>query len=496
MAITKAKPSLVSKQNEVLREQLDRLAEIGGKLTTEDDIVFEGTKFIIPIALKLPEAVRILSKRAEDEESMIKFSRVYTYRPFDGAHATMLAIRQCFGFTQGKTIRTFFGDRPPQLIDVQTGVDTRSSVPWGAMIIPGLQDAVLHLMVQHNEELGQVFAVSVECRRKDRFSIEGLFIVIQDILDTNSIYRGKAIDGAETPGFLDVSAVDFEDVIYTKEVMQQLETLVWSPIKHAEQLAALRMGGKRTTLLEGTFGTGKTLAAYLTAKVAIENGYTFIMCRPGKDDPFQVLMTARMYQPAVVFIEDVDTFTGPGADRDAVTRVLDVTDGMATKGLRLNLVMTTNHAELIHKGMIRPGRLDGIIHIGYMDREGVERLAKRVIGSKLDPDTNFDEVFKAMEGYTPAFVKEAFDRAVRYSIARNDGRLGPLSTEDLVGGANGLRDHHMLMEGASEIRMLPGLDGKFAELIRVATDEALEHRVDGAEIYDSDGEYFGRLNTQ
>jgi transitional endoplasmic reticulum ATPase len=38
--------------------------------------------------------------------------------------------------------------------------------------------------------------------------------------------------------------------------------------------------------------------------------------------------------------------------------------------------MTTNHKDEIHKGMLRPGRLDAIIEIGAMDRPGVEKLAR------------------------------------------------------------------------------------------------------------------------
>lgn len=47
----------------------------------------------------------------------------------------------------------------------------------------------------------------------------------------------------------------------------------------------------------------------------------------------------------------------------------------------------------------------------------------------------------------PAFVKEAIDRAKRYNMARNGGKLTQLNTDDFVNAAVGLRPQLELMEG-------------------------------------------------
>jgi len=465
--------------------QMQLLAEIGGKLLGEEDITFSGTKFVLPAKLDLEQSIDFLAQRMEDEETVNRFQKEFKYRPLDGARATMNAIKETFGFTLGKTIYSFFGSTPPTFIDCRFGPgrDDTEQVPWGAMQIPGFKNTVVYLGNTHHAELGSIFHIRVEAPRKYRWHIEGLFRLIEKHLADNSIYKGKAIDGAEEPNFLDPSSVNPADVVYTQEVVAQLEANVWSPIKHAEMLIKLGQPGKRTVLFEGPYGTGKSLAALLTAQVAIANGWTFLLCRPGKDDLNVTMQTARMYQPAVVFFEDLDTVAQPGSGDD-VSKILDMFDGITTKGLQMLLVLTTNHAERIHKGMVRPGRLDAVIHVGEMDREGVETLTNRVIGASLAPGIDFDKVAEAMEGYMPAFVKEALDRAIRYSVSRNNGHVGLIDTDALVLAAHGLRDQLRLMSEASDVEREPTLDRVFMRTIEKVTAEVVHN----AAVVDYDGD--------
>ena len=71
--------------------------------------------------------------------------------------------------------------------------------------------------------------------------------------------------------------------------------------------------------------------------------------------------------------------------------------------------------------------------------------ARIVIGDHLANDVDFDAVFEATIGYMPAFVREAIERALRYTMART-GKVGPITTIDLVHACGSLRgqfDLHM-----------------------------------------------------
>jgi len=477
----------VTKTDAERREQaLDKLAEIGGKLKGEDDVIFQGNKFILPAHTTLDESINFLSQRRDDEENDVSWNREFPYRPFDGARATKLAIEEFAGFALGQTLYSFFGRQLPTFITVATGPgpNDREDVPWGAMKIPGLRGVTLHLGEGRDAELGSVFRINAEGPRKWRHHVSGLFDLIEKNLRTNSIYRGKAIDGGEQ--FIDVSVVDPSDVVYTESVQRRLEGDVWSFIRHENLLEKLGHGGKFAVLFDGPYGTGKSLAALLTAQIAVEHGWTFLMCRPGKDNLVQTLELARMYQPAVVFGEDIDTMAGPGSGNQ-IERHLDMLDGIKTKGLKLVAVFTTNHAEDIHQGMLRPGRIGAVIRIGAMDRDGVEKLGKRVIGEALMEDTDWDAVWTHVDGYMPAFVREVFDRSVRYAITLNNGVLGQIGTEAICLAADSLRDQHELMSGAKEEVRSTDLA---SALERVVVDA-----VSGVQVVDYDGEYQYELSV-
>ena len=458
-------------------EALLQLAILGGKLLGEDDITFSGTKFVLPEHLDLREAIHFLKEREDDEELHHEFSRTFNYRPHDGARATANAIREAFGFTLGKTLWSWFGTERPQLIDISTGPNgEREQVPWGAMKLPGMEGITLHLQAKNHRELGAVFHIVVQGPRKWRHHIEGLFRLIDEHLRKDSIYRGKAMDGDGE--FIDTNVVDPTRLVYTDSVQRRLEGDLWSFIRYEHQLAEFGQDGRYAVLLEGPYGSGKTETAGITAQIACSQGWTFLMARPGKDSLEQALQMAMLYPPAVVFAEDVDVRANPGSFD--INQSLDMMDGFHVKGKKLIAVFTTNKADQIHQGMLRPGRIGAVIHLGAMDRDGIERLARRVIGDGLDEDTNFDQVAEAMEGYMPAFVKEAFNRSVRYSIAANGGELGKIGTIELTDAADGLRDQLALMEAARS--------GEEPDSLETAITHVVQEALAGAEVQDTDGD--------
>lgn len=449
---------------------LDTLAELGGRLSGDEDVVFSGTKMVLPETMTLRDALQFISFKLDDEEREYSYSRTFLYRPWDGAYATMNAFRKAFGTFGQKSVMTMFGANPPEMRTIDVGPNESEQVPWGLVTVPSMPGCDIYLSATRDKELGLLFQVNVEGKRKWRHHVQGLFKLIEAELETASLYRGKAIDGQENPKFLDLSGVTPEKVIYSDEATRQLEANLWSLLRYTDTMRGLGVGLKRAVLLEGPYGTGKTLAAYLTAQLAVENDWTFIYCRPGRDDLFEVMGTAKLYQPSVVFFEDVDVVGGAG-DADHISQLLDVFDGVSSKGTEIIAVLTTNHAEKIHKGMVRPGRLDSIVHIGTLDLSGITRLVRASIpDSMLDSNIDWANVGASMDGYTPAFVREAADRAMRYVLARNNGVIGPVTHDDLIGAANGLRDQYRLMENAAEEFARPSLEAAFGNMV----DETLK----------------------
>lgn len=480
-------------RNEEDARLLSMLAELGGSRATAENIRHEGKTLVIPDGWTNERALEYLQDYVKLQEEPTTFEKTFRYRPWDGARAMQSALTKIFGSAGiARGIWTFFGKRPPELIDIHVDFDRTEQVPWGALEAP-LFGGVIYTDSKDNKEYGPLFHISVETQRKFKSEVEGLFRAIEDELRANSIYRGKAINGATDPEFLDLRGVDPSKVVYSDEVTTQLEANVWSLIQHTQRMRELEIPLKRAVLFEGDYGTGKTLGAFLTAQKCVENGWSFHFCRPGKDNLNRVLATARLYQPSVVFAEDLDDVASEKDDRSKVARLLDAFDGITAKGTEILCILTTNHPDRIVKGMVRPGRLDSVIHFGGLDTNGVSRMIEAVIpAERRDDSLEYERIGDAMgvgttRAFTPAFVREAIDRTMRYAMSRGGGDFDRLVTDDFVGAADGLRAHLELMQGAGE--------GTAPDRLSTALRETVAEAVVGLKIERPDGETFAVLEN-
>lgn len=439
---------------------LASLDELGGLSVAESDLIFEGDKMILPATFdgRIEDAISYLEDWKEGQTAKYNFSRTFPFRPWDGAHAFQAALMKHFGNTGiGKVTQTFFGSYPPEYRTISTGVNTQTQVPWGEVNFAPLE-ATFQIGGTRDREKGTVFALSVTAPKKYRKHIDAFFTLVEEELKTNSIYKGKAITGGEEPIFQDVFRTDPKKVIFSQLVQEQLRANVWSLLEHSERMRSLGIPLKRAVLVEGPYGTGKTLAGALTGQIAVNNGWTYILCRTGVDKLEDVLQTAQIYAPAVVWFEDIDTLATDGTALE-ISKVLDMLDGVSSKGVEVLAGFTTNFIEKIQKGVLRPGRIDAIIHVAELDAQGFQDLIKALVPADvLAEDIEFSTVAEAFVGFLPAFAAEAISRAMRYTIARTGGDDMTITTSDLVQAAEGLRPQLEIMNEAAEGSRVATLD--------------------------------------
>ena len=429
------------------------LASLMGSAMNDDSVTCAGTRFVLPAQFAgeggLGRAQDFLRDYEKQQGEEFEFSRTFPYRPYDGAAAFDRAVRLMFGSAGlGRVTYGMFGQKYlPELVSVAVGPHGETlQVPWGRVQIPGW--GYFDLEADRTED-GIVFDLHVTAPRRYRAEAEAFFDLVRHELDERSIYRGKAINADDhRPSFLDLDHLP--PAVYTQDVMGALERNVWAVLRYDEELREQGVSLKRAVLLGGPYGVGKSLAGALTAREAVAAGWTYILVRSGKDNAKEALNTARIYAPAVVFIEDLDLETA-GQDRKAVAALLDQMDSVSTKGLEVLSIFTTNFPDKIDRGVLRPGRIDAYIEIGALDAEAFERLVRGVApGGALDANIDWAQVAGAMEGYFPSFVVEAVSRAARDSAVRNNGKVISISTGDLVNAANDLRPQFNLMNTAPE----------------------------------------------
>lgn len=468
-----------TKQRTAFQEKLEEL----GRLNTNTFSVDQGivhheepkNKISLPVGMDSAKGSKILAEDAAAQAQMEVFNKTFRFRPEDGAIALQKVLSKFFGTTgRGKAIQTMFGSIPPQQIEVEVGPNQTVTVAWGHIDFSHL-DGTLYLGGTMDAEYGALFHLQLECPKRHAAKVQGLWMLIEEELRTNSIYRGKSLyrvkdrdNGVgDSLKFIDLN--ENPTIVYTKEVTNALQNTVWGVIEHATLFAQDGRRVNKRVLMHGPYGTGKSEAGVKTAGIANRNGWAFFSFNSGKetlDDLETLLKTARLYQPAVVFIEDVDVYAS-NEKAEYQTRLSNLFDGVGSKGDKVMLVMTSNRAASFSKAMLRAGRVDRMIEVGPLDREATEEMIRKVVGvDRIEETTDFNAVHEALEGFEPAFVRQTFDQAAEAAIIRTGKLEYKLGTEDFVGAANLLRPQHDLHSNKNDERKITTFDSAFRKVLR------------------------------
>ena len=409
------------------------------------DVVRTGKQVIYPESMRPAVAIDIIQKQADFENQVIAITENFEgYFVWDAARAFYRAMFEVFGFAGAQKIpATFFSDeKPPRQITIRTGPKRKDSesVPFGNFGLPLISGTVKMGIGQGSE-----LHVSIECKRGYESKVQELFAQTRNLLETDSIYRGKAVSIAYSSGdkMPDITFMDdlkADALILPDHIEAAIRANIWTVISQSEKCRKVGVPLKRSVLLHGKYGTGKTLTAKLTADVAVQNKWTFVYLQDGAYLTVAYRF-AMAYAPAVIFVEDCDRSIS--GTRDAsIDAILNTVDGIETKGAEIMLIMTTNHAEAISKAMRRPGRIDAYIEVTPPDEDAVKRLITYYAREQLNGDVT--PAAKVLAGQIPAVVREAVERAKLYQIAA--GRE-TLTCDDVVNSALNMKSQLEFLDG-------------------------------------------------
>ncbi len=427
------------------------------------ELMHSGNKIVLPIINGQPmdcdTGIKWLERIRDQEEREMGIHHELSCSPMDGAVALQKAIKAIYGWSENVPTPGFFGSNPPVLVGVPTGPNDKVQVPMGRIQIPGIEG---FLQTGIKTEPESAFIISGKVKKKHTYLVQKIVEKTEWFLRNESIYKGKAIklafnyldeDGdqcrdydplVDAPQFMDVSQVKQDDLIFGKPVLDALSVGLFTPIKHSEACRSNGIPLKRGILLHGPYGTGKTMTAYTTAKMAQDNGWTFIYLDDVRDLKAGLQFAAH-YAPAVIFAEDIDRAVN--GDRSVeMDEILNTLDGIDTKGQEVITVLTTNHVENINPAMLRPGRLDTLVEVSPPDAEAAQRLVRLYARDLLAEDVSLERVGAALAGRIPAVIREVTERAKIAAISRiGSGDIaGHVLEADLISSANAM-DVHVAM---------------------------------------------------
>lgn len=406
------------------------------------DVVRHGEKILIPENMPIASAIQVLTSTMVDEETMVSITEEIDCFPWEGAIAFRQAVEEQFGYSRTIATPGFFGSTPPSEIAVETGIDQITMAPWGRFVF-GLaaDDGDQYLQTGVTTKGDRViFGLGGVVKKKFRSIVASLAKRTREIVTQSSIYRGQAIriqftDGngdalkIPKPSFIDVSKADLENIVYTRDLEQLMDVNVLTPLRNTQACRDAKIPLKRGVLLAGPYGTGKSIFALAVANIAVANGWTYIYIKNASELPHAIRF-AKLYQPAVIFAEDVDRDV-TGERTEAMDQILNTLDGVDSKSSELMVVLTTNHLELVNRAMLRPGRLDVILHVTPPDAEAAMRLMRAYGRGIIEEETDLGPAGLELEGQTPAVIREAVERSKLMSISRTGDAAAKVNGEDL-----------------------------------------------------------------
>ncbi|KAF2553609.1 hypothetical protein F2Q68_00037497 [Brassica cretica] len=135
-----------------------------------------------------------------------------------------------------------------------------------------------------------------------------------------------------------------------------------------------------------------------------------------------VFSLAYKLQPAIIFIDEVDSFLGQrrSTDHEAManmkTEFMALWDGFSTDpNARVMVLAATNRPSELDEAILR--RLPQAFEIGMPDRkERAEILKVTLKGERVEPDIDFDHVVRLCQGYTGSDIFELCKKAAYFPI--------------------------------------------------------------------------------
>lgn len=238
--------------------------------------------------------------------------------------------------------------------------------------------------------------------------------------------NAKMAPSSKKATFDDVAGADEE-----KEELKEIVDFLRDNKKYTEIGARIPKG----VLLLGPPGTGKTLFARAVAGEAKVpffsiSGSDFVemFVGVGASRVRDLFEQAKKNAPAIIFIDEIDAVgrqrgAGLGGGHDereqTLNQLLVEMDGFEDNDSVI-VMAATNRRDILDPALLRPGRFDRQILVGYPDVKGREAILKVHTRNKpLAPDVDLETIAKSTVGFTGADLENLVNEASLLAARKN-----------------------------------------------------------------------------
>ncbi|MBQ9745694.1 MAG: ATP-dependent zinc metalloprotease FtsH [Clostridia bacterium] len=239
--------------------------------------------------------------------------------------------------------------------------------------------------------------------------------------------------------FSDVAGADEE-----KEELREIVEFLKSPEKYRKLGARIPRG----VLLQGPPGTGKTL---LAKAVAGEAGVPFLSISGsdfvemyvgvGASRVRDLFETAKKAPASIVFIDEIDAVgrhrgAGLGGGHDereqTLNQLLVEMDGFGSHD-GVIVIAATNRPDILDPALLRPGRFDRQVTVGYPDIQGREDILKvHSRGKPFEADVDFKKIAQTTVGFTGADLANLLNEAALIAARKAKTLIGMGDIDDAM----------------------------------------------------------------
>ena len=241
--------------------------------------------------------------------------------------------------------------------------------------------------------------------------------------------------------------VTFDDVAGAEEEKGELQEIV-EFLKDPRRFLDLGARIPKGVLLVGPPGTGKTL---LAKAVAGEAGVHFLSISGsdfvelyvgvGASRVRDLFDQAKKNAPAIVFIDEIDAVgrqrgAGLGGGHDereqTLNQLLVEMDGFGSNE-GVVVMAATNRQDILDPALLRPGRFDRQVYVGYPDIKGREAILKVHARNKpLGDDVSLAELAKGTGGFTGADLENLMNEAALLAARQHRRFIGMKDLNEAV----------------------------------------------------------------
>ena len=226
--------------------------------------------------------------------------------------------------------------------------------------------------------------------------------------------------------------ITWEDLGGLDMQAKEIQEVVELPLKKPELFKKVGIQPPKGILLYGPPGTGKTL---LAKAVAASTKSTFIQVvgselvqkfiGEGAKLVKEIFEMARKKAPTIVFIDELDALAakrmeiGTSGEREVnrtFMQLLAEIDGFKPLD-DVKIIGATNRKDILDPAIVRPGRLDRLIHVPVPNKEaGFEIFKIHSRAMTLDKEVNVKNIIELMGGFSGAEIKAVCTEAGYFAI--------------------------------------------------------------------------------